>query len=265
MVIRVTFRAALVCCLLLVSFPLYGQSKPTKRNQGLVDFALRGVNPSDRDYGECIDEAQRMLIEQTIDRAYFWSNVAAIGLAFLLFVVVVYQQKLLQRREFIAADVITQYRNALSRAQAQVEETTRKNHLLMDQFVASAAPKASAPAENSSPIPQTKSRKPPAQTAVAAAATPTPAPVEAPSPNAKKEPIAREMPVPVETAQVAETPKTAAQIGLFNSEVDLVSRINTLQQQLNTSQERERQLRRQLNDSELRAQKERDKNRSLQA
>jgi hypothetical protein len=67
------------------------------------------------------------------------------------------------------------------------------------------------------------------------------------------------------TQPVTEEIRPGSQIALFSSDVDLVSRINTLQQQLNTSQERERQLRRQLNDSEVRVQKEREKNRSLQA
>ena len=46
-------------------------------------------------------------------------------------------------------------------------------------------------------------------------------------------------------------------------DVDLVAKINMMQQQLSGSQEREKQLRRQLNEAELRLQKEQQKNRSL--
>lgn len=58
--------------------------------------------------------------------------------------------------------------------------------------------------------------------------------------------------------------KPANQMGLFSPDVDLIAKINSLQQQLNTAQEREKQLRRQLNDSDLRLQKEQQRNRSLQ-
>ena len=64
---------------------------------------------------------------------------------------------------------------------------------------------------------------------------------------------------------VQDKSKRLDQMGLFASDVELINRINVLQQQLGSSQEREKHLRRQLNDSELRLQKEQQKSRTLQS
>lgn len=61
-----------------------------------------------------------------------------------------------------------------------------------------------------------------------------------------------------------EKSKAVDQMGLFGPEVEFINKINVLQQQLSSSQEREKNLRRQLNDSELRFQKEQQKSRALQ-
>lgn len=61
-----------------------------------------------------------------------------------------------------------------------------------------------------------------------------------------------------------EKSKPVDQMGLFGPEVEFINKINVLQQQLSSSQEREKNLRRQLNDSELRFQKEQQKSRALQ-
>ena len=57
--------------------------------------------------------------------------------------------------------------------------------------------------------------------------------------------------------------KATSQIPLFKPEVDLIVKVNSLEQQLGRSQEQEKHLRRQLNQSELRLQTEQQKNRAL--
>jgi hypothetical protein len=262
-----------------------------------------------------VDEVRRVLIHETLDRAYFWSNLAAVTVTFCLFVIIVHQHRLRQHRELIAAQTLTQYRNALARAEDQVQEISRKNHALIDALVSASPIVTSIPVETSSIIGQAKPRKAPgpapasAPTAaevfgatgkkVPSAAEPSATrktnaspvsdaklatvAVEAPTANTKtvqaqlvstgvdkpnnSQPTqVVESPAPMaRRAASPEDPRNSSQMALFSSDVDLVARINTLQEQLNTSQERERHLRRQLNDSELRVQKEREKTRNLQA
>lgn len=71
-------------------------------------------------------------------------------------------------------------------------------------------------------------------------------------------------PFPTLKASHQEKSKPVDQMGLFGPEVEFINKINVLQQQLSSSQEREKNLRRQLNDSELRFQKEQQKSRTLQ-
>jgi hypothetical protein len=61
------------------------------------------------------------------------------------------------------------------------------------------------------------------------------------------------------------TGPAASSTAKSNPDVDLIALINVIQQQLTGSQEKEKQLRRQLNDAELRLQKEQQKNRSLKS
>lgn len=320
MVIAITHRVFATWLLFMAAVVAqpHGDSRttvPPRQNQGLIDFALHGINPNDRDYGRCVDEVRRVLIHETLDRAYFWSNLAAVTVTFCLFVIIVHQHRLRQHRELIAAQTLTQYRNALARAEDQVQEISRKNHALIDALVSASPIVTSIPVETSSIIGQAKPRKAPgpapasAPTAaevfgatgkkVPSAAEPSATrktnaspvsdaklatvAVEAPTANTKtvqaqlvstgvdkpnnSQPTqVVESPAPMaRRAASPEDPRNSSQMALFSSDVDLVARINTLQEQLNTSQERERHLRRQLNDSELRVQKEREKTRNLQA
>lgn len=298
----------------------------TTHNQGLLDFALHGINPDDLDYGRCVDDVRHMVIQETIDRAYFWSNLVAVAIAVCLFVVIVHMHRVREHREVIAAQTLTQCRNALVRAEAQVQEVSRKNHALMDALLLAPSVVTGIPMETGN-VTQVKPRRAPgpAPASVTTVAdvpgmnakkeiTPVTAGVtnqglEAPAVNVRKAPVSpsskskpgtmsgeapttavtnvQTAPLPAvvdaqhrssQQAQVVESrpaaassrtaspeaARTIAQMALFSSDVDLVARINTLQQQLNTSQEKERHLRRQLNDSELRAQKEREKTRNLQ-
>lgn len=237
-----------------------------KQKQGLVDYTLDRIAKEGRDYGQCLDEGRRLLIEETLDRAYFWSNLLATGVSVCLFLVVVHQHRLLQRRELIAAESLTQYHNALTRAESQAEEATRRNHELMEAL--SASSRLTSAAESVVP----KSKKDAVlqvRSGVATVPVSTPAAVKLNSPKpALASPTPARAVASVAATAVVESPENGTQrsnqMGLFSPDVDLIAKINSLQQQLSTAQEREKQLRRQLNDSDLRLQKEQQKNRSLQ-
>jgi len=227
----------------------YDPAKQAERkiqNQSFIDFTLRRLNGEDKDYGECFAEARLLLTEETIRSGYFWSNAVSLGVALCLIVVVIYQHQQRTIREWTMAEVLQQFDHALSRANAQVDAATIRNSELIEALrlrqsmvqVAPVAPERQrlepgADRENSKSMPE------------ASVNTQLLSPV----PRVKK------------TAQ----PLTVAgdQISLFRPEVDLVLKVNSLEQQLEHSQEQQKQLRRQLTQTDQRLQAEQSKNRTL--
>ena len=56
-----------------------GQAPSSKPKDGLVDFALKSINPADKDYGQCLDESRKILVDETVRNGYFWSNLIALA------------------------------------------------------------------------------------------------------------------------------------------------------------------------------------------
>ena len=227
------------------------QAQSPRPKDGFVDFALKRINAADKDYGQCLDEGHRLLIEETIRNGYFWSNLVALGLLACLFVIIVYQHRVQTCREWTAAEMLTQHEHALSRANAQVEEATSRNRGLMEALTTlreSALRSQASPGEvQDRPAPPTvRSRT----SSIQASQVATPK-----NGNAAT--------APSRSARAATATPPANQIGLFKPEVDLVMKVNSLEQQLGRSQDEAKLLRRQLNESDRRLQEEQQRNRSL--
>lgn len=299
MVAKISIRALTACALALLALSSVSaqdhrksDARNTQKSQsGLLDFALAGINANDRNYGQCFDEARQLLIHETLERTYFWSNLCAITVAGFLFIVVVYQRRSQRRSEQVVSEVIAQYHNGLERAEVQIREATKRNRALVKVLSSPAAstvpdstpwpdepvpqrknvgrPRREDPAAGPPPAAQAKGPEP-SQSTPRSPATKVNTPAAAV--NAVQEGQSRHaehtnMNMPPATAKAVNQEKSnsAGQMGLFGSEVDLIGKINVLQQQLSSSQEREKHLRRQLNDSELRFQKEQQKARTLQS
>lgn len=283
-----TFRLAGICLFAFICLGANCQIKPSQQvqtpkrdgntTQGLVDFALKSVNSGDRDYGQCFDDARRLLIEETIDRIYFWSNLAALLGVIVLFAALVHQRRYQHHCLYVAAEALAQHQNALGRAQAQIAEATARNHSLMQALNAASdsvggasasrvvesktRPEAAEQTSQPTQLPTTGVRTTSVKTSKPGIAPIQPAhTLESSIPPAN----AKEKPIRAEELSKSEGPKSQDQMGLFGPEGDLVAKNNVLQRQLSISQEREKQLRRQLNDTESRLQKEQQKSRSLQA
>ncbi len=112
------------------------QAQSPRQKDGFVDFALKRINAADKDYGQCLDEGRKLLIEETMRNGYFWSNLVALGLLACLFVIIVYQRTVQTHREWTTADMLAQHAHALSRANAHVEEATSRNRGLMEALTA---------------------------------------------------------------------------------------------------------------------------------
>jgi hypothetical protein len=261
MVLKRTNRIAGTCLLVAVCIGVMHaqrsaydpgtQDAPPKPKQGFVDFTLKRINPSDKDYGECLDEGRKLILQESIENGFFWSNVVTLGLLGCLFIIVVYQHRQRVRREWTIAEVLQQYEHALLRANAQVDDATKRNHELSEALTfarenAFRLPTVPTELRGSSTPRATSKSTTETKPADATAATTTAVAHRAPGSEAR-----------------GNGSKVASQMGLFKPEVDLILKVNSLEQQLGRSQEQEKQLRRQLTQADLRLQAERQKNRTL--
>jgi len=229
------------------SYDPASQRPAGKPADSFVDFALKRINPSDKNYGQCIDEGRKFVLEETVESGYFWSNLVALGLLGCLFLILVYQHKRQTRREWIVAEVLQQYEHALVRANSQVDEATKRNHELMEAMTGARESTLSSPMALLERGEQEGNKSTPKRSSAA-------------QPAIKSSPVSAK----TETARAGGNGvKPTTQIPLFKPEVDLVVKVNSLEQQLGRSQEQEKHLRRQLNQSELRLQTEQQKNRAL--
>jgi hypothetical protein len=227
------------------------QNPSSKPKDGFIDYTLKRINASDKDYGYCIEDARKVLLAETIENGYFWSNVVALGLLGCLFIIIVYQRRQQTRSEWMTAETLAQCENALARANAQVDEAAKRNHGLMEALAA-----VKEAALRSQPL-STDPLDPAAVRAARSRAANTLA-----TPTAAPKNVAAKPAVDQSTA-VATAPEAGGQIGLFKPEVDLITKVNSLQQQLSRSKQLENELRRQLNEGGRKLQAEQEKNRSL--
>jgi hypothetical protein len=233
------------------SYDPTGHAQSSKPKDGFVDFALKSINPADKDYGQCLDEGRKMLLEETVRNGYFWSNLVALGLLACLFVIIVHQHRVQISREWSAAETLAQYEQSLSRANAQVEEATNRNRGLMEAL---SALRESALRPRSSTV---EAQDRPAVEAVGNGASSIPASQVASIKSSDTKSV------PGRSARAATAAPPANQIGLFKPDVDLIMKVNSLEQQLGRSQDEAKLLRRQLNESDRRLQEEQQRNRSL--
>jgi hypothetical protein len=192
-----------------------------------------------------------MLLEETVRNTYFWSNIVALGLLGCLFIIVVYQHGIQTRREWTAAEMLGQFEQSLARSNAQVEDLTKRNRVLTESLAASRNSVLHSPPLPADTADRTLSRPIRSHTA----SIPVSATTE-PKGNGSKATTDH-------ASFVTTIPTPGGQIGLFKPEVELVTKVNALEQQLGRSQEMEKQLRRQLNEAGRKLLAEQERNRNL--
>jgi len=196
-------------------------------------------SPNDKDYGECIAEARKIAVEETIYYSLFWSNLVVLALFACSLMVLVHQHKELKRREQMVTVQLAQYVNGLHRAELQAHEaTTRYNQLVESMDAAYEG--------------QIRPMKPNAKgTAPSTTSTADRPATEAGSAN---------------SGSAATTPM----LDSVRQDADVADKINALQQQLSFKQreldaslQREQDLRRQLKQTEGKLEHEKARNRTL--
>lgn len=227
------------------------QQRSPKPQDSFLDFTLRRINPSDKNYGQCVDEGRAVLLDETVRNGYFWSNVVALGLLGCLLVIIIFQHRIGIRREWTAAEILTQFEQSLQRSNAQVDEATKKNHgfkealATLRESTLRSAPLPRDPAEITVPA-AIKTRTNSARIVASTTATTTSAKTAAERNTA---------------TAIAVEPDS--QMVLFKSDAALIMKVNSLEQQLARSEEQQKELRRQLNDAGRKLEAEQEKNRAL--
>src|SRR5215472_15519141 len=77
-----------------------GAGKEPKPHEGFIDFTLKRMNPADHDYGQCLDVGRRLLLDESVRKGYFWSNLVALSLLGCLFLIILFQYRLQARRDW---------------------------------------------------------------------------------------------------------------------------------------------------------------------
>ena len=231
-------------------FDPVGHEDSARHRDSFLDFTLKRINPSDRDYGKCLSESRTLLVDETVRNAYFWSNIVALGVLGFLFFVVLYQHKTQARREWAVAETIAQFEHNLNRSRAQVAEATGKNREIAEAF---AALKEAAPRSPSLPLESSGNTL--RSTAKPSAPSVQPAPSTTAKANLAKtqESAPRRFPVK----------EPVGQMGLFTADADFVMKLNSLEQQLAQSREDNKQLRRRIADGDRKLETEQERNRQL--
>lgn len=225
--------------------------RSAKPRIGFLDFTLRRINPSDKDYGQCIDQGRAVLIQATVRNRYFWANLIALSALGCLLVIIIFQHRSGSRREWITAEVLAQFEHSLRRSKALFDEATQKNQALKEALTRMQESKLqSIPARFDS-----------AEIGGSAAA----------NTGAGLRRVAAESPTRTSSGKAAAIRnegcaagvESTNQMTLFKADATLIMKVNALEQQLAHAEEQKRELRRQLNEAGRKLGVEQEMNRTL--
>ena len=223
----------------------------SRPQDSFLDFTLKHINPSETNYGECLVEGRRFVLEQTARNAYFWSNIVALGLLGCLFIIIVYQHGIQSKREWAGAEMLRQLEQVLARSRAQLDEATKKNHLLM-QSLAALRESALRPA----PLPPESTER-----AASSGTKPLTASGQTAQPATLRTNSAK--PTNGGATRITSAAEPVSQMRLFTPDADFIMKLNSLEQQLANSQEDNKHLRRRIADGDRRLEAEQERNRQL--
>ncbi|PYP92057.1 MAG: hypothetical protein DMG65_05400 [Candidatus Angelobacter sp. Gp1-AA117] len=208
--------------------------QPSKQGDGFVDFALKQVNSQNKDYGCQIDDARKLLVDQTVKSITSWAVLVSLSFLVLSFFLLLHQHRERNHREIIAAGLLTQYHNALTEARSQAEEAIRRYNALVNRINSTTEARQRA----ASPSPE-HAQVDPTGMSLPRQIKPQSAPVsQAKEGNRSK-------------GNNTVSPESKPQ--KREAEPDLIAQISTLQQQLNASHEREKNLQKELTKAQRRA------------
>lgn len=210
------------------------QQRPAVRQDSFLDFTLARLNPENEDYGQCFSEVRTVLLHETINDKYFWSNIVALALLCCFFAVIIYQKTVLARREWATAEVLTQFEQALDGCQAQLALASQKNRELAVMLAARELETRVIPL----PLP-------PADQAASSSPTTRSSISKSVASRASSSSVAK--PEDRHQSTAMKPIQRTHQMRLFSPDADLIMRVNSLEQQLAHSQRDNHILRQRIN------------------
>lgn len=103
------------------------QQHPIKQHESLIEYVLKRINPTDKDYGQWIEQARRTAIEAILESLPMLLSVALLVGSF---VVIIHQNRERRHREIIAARFLAWYHNELVHARDTAREAIVRNRRL---------------------------------------------------------------------------------------------------------------------------------------
>ena len=130
-----------------------GQQAPPpqsqKSRQGFLDYALGRVNPQQVDYGSQVAADRGLLVAETLDNLFFWSNVITLVLFTGVTTLYIFNLRSGEKKELIAATLITELWNGRLSDNTEIVRRTDQYNLLVERHNALLALSAKGAAENS--------------------------------------------------------------------------------------------------------------------
>ena len=161
MATKILPKAALVACILTVTLAAAQRPQssydpapkhPAKQHDRLIDFVLKRINPTNKDYGEWLEQVRKSAIDAGLDSL---PRLLSGALLICSFVFIVHQSKERQHREIIAARFLAWYHNELVHARETAREAITRNQRLkkiIDEHAEVERPlKTAQPVSNSGP------------------------------------------------------------------------------------------------------------------
>ena len=225
----------LVCCLLLSGCISPAQlrpyraeasfAEPPSRRPGSVEDSLRPIHSRDRDYGGRIEDWRARAVRQSLGNTLFWTMLTASVVLVIALATVVHQRNQRERQEIIAAELLAQYHNAWVHASRQARDAIDRHNALVEK-----TNRANEAAELLNPnLATTRSE------------------AERESTSSPASIFLKGNLRPRSEASAPSEPRPGLKPrNLRQAEPDLLAQLNTLQQQLDASCERERNLEREL-------------------
>lgn len=210
----------LSCGLLLGAFAddlrLKSAAAP-QQSRDIWDYARGRLNPGQRDYGAQLEQARESFIREWLCAPRSWFEFAGVAMLVVASVLIVHQNHDRQRREIITAEFLARYHNALVESRRRLAEAISHNDTLLRN------------ATESSKLPLVPEQRPDVDEASTASIF-----LGNNFRPRSREGTQKGAPKPVTAPESAEPP------------ISLASRIEELERQLSTSQQRETILQKQL-------------------
>jgi hypothetical protein len=105
--------------------------KPAAESSGFVDSSLGRINPNNTDYGWQIDTERQFVVEQSLKNLEFWIVGITVSLLIVSFFMLLHQSREQDRKEIIAAGLLSQYHNAWVDAWAHADDAIRRHNDLV--------------------------------------------------------------------------------------------------------------------------------------